>query len=176
MPKPCLCALKSRCSRSKAPDCLERQFGEEVDFLHRLKFDINQPFKLSRAEQPRIVRTYVLTSVRNCGFKRSLPGMKPVTKAATAGRWHADQGSGASGLERFGASAAPPEPLEDVEFKETSISELQKQAWINQDRKNCFWFSETSGLRKDRGMQLTREQFEQIQASQRCRCRQLSRF
>ena len=30
-----------------------------------------------------IVRTYALTAARNCGFKCSLPGMKPVTKAAT---------------------------------------------------------------------------------------------
>ena len=29
------------------------------------------------------VRTYALTAARNCGFKCSLPGMKPVTKAAT---------------------------------------------------------------------------------------------
>ena len=28
-------------------------------------------------------RTYALTAVRHCGFKCSLPGMKPVTKAAT---------------------------------------------------------------------------------------------
>ena len=28
-------------------------------------------------------RTYALTAARNCGVKCSLPGMKPVTKAAT---------------------------------------------------------------------------------------------
>ena len=66
----------------------EPTYQKKTDIYPYLEYEGIKIHDWSKFEDPfRLTmdayRTYALTAARNCGVKCSLPGMKPVTKAAT---------------------------------------------------------------------------------------------